>query len=471
MDLHEYLTLARRFWRSIVATLLIVVALTATVSLLQQRTWTAATSIFVAVESGGTAGELSQGATYAERQVKSFVEVAKSPYVLQPVIDRLNLDATAQQLGQDLSVRAPTNTSVIEISAVRADPREAADIANVTADSLARAVDELSPRGREGERLVQATVIERAIVPTSPTSPKPLQNLALGILLGALLGLGQALVRDRLDTRVRNAADIAHITDSAVIGAIASHGHAPDDYTSGYSPTDEAFRTLRTNLSFLGLAGQRRPSIVITSSVAAEGKTETSTRLAKSLAEAGERVLLVDADLRRPQIADRLGLEGSVGLSHVLSGQAAAWDLVQPGGVPGFEVLTAGTIPPNPSELLASNAMHEFLQAAEDRYDYVLFDAPPLLPVTDGAVLANQVGGAIVVARSGLVTQHELGAALTALTAAGGEVIGIVLNDVAKGSGTGAYSGYYYYHRHPRPAADQLGSPMRESLPAASGSK
>lgn len=453
MDVQDYLNLMRRYWRTIVATVLVVVALTSILSLVQKREWTATTSLFVAVESGGTAGELFQGANYAERQVKSFVEVAKSPFVLQPVIDSLRLDSTPRELGEDISVAAPINTSIIEMSAVRENPREAADIANLAADSLARAVEGLSPRSSDGQQqLVQATVIERATVPTSPTSPKPLQNLALGILLGALLGVGQALLRNRLDTRIRTAADVAHVTDSTVIGAIANHLHAPDDEKSGYSPTDESFRTLRTNLGFVGLAGERRSSFVLTSSVPAEGKTEIVTRLARSLAEAGERVLLVDADLRRPQVAERLGLEGAVGLSHVLSGQAKAWDMVQPGDVAGLDVLPAGAIPPNPSELLASEALATFLREAESRYAFVLFDAPPLLPVTDAAVLASHVGGAIVVARSGLVTQHELGAALNSLEAAGGDLIGIVLNDVARGSVGGAYGGHYYYQRHQEPA-------------------
>lgn len=446
MDMHEYFRLLVRYWRSITAAMLVVVAAVAGFTLLQPRTWTGTASLYVAVESG-TAGELSQGANYAERQVKSFVEVARSPFALQPVIDQLELDSTPQQLGQSISVAAPANTSVIDISSTRRDPLEAAAIANALADSLAVSVDELSPKARDGERLVQATVIERSVIPTVPTSPRPMQNLALGVLLGALLGLGQALVRDRLDTRVRSVSDLARVTDAAVIGTIARHNPDSPADENGYSVTDEAFRALRTNLGFLGLAGERRPSVVFTSSVAAEGKTETATRLARSLAAAGERVLLVDADLRRPKVADRLGLEGSAGLSHVLSGQASAWDLVQPGGAPGLDVLAAGTVPPNPAELLGSEAMERFVRAAEDRYDHVLLDAPPLLPVTDAAVLAHQTGGAVVVARSGVVSRHEIAAALASLDAAGGDVLGIVLNDVTKRSGTGVYGGYYYYHR------------------------
>lgn len=223
MDLQEYVSLVRRYWMSVTATLLLVVATAAAVTLVQSRSWTATTSLFVAVESGGTAGELSQGANYAERQVKSFVEVSKSPFVLEPVINRLGLDLTPAELSERISVAAPLNTSVIEIAVTGKSPTEAAQISNEVAASLARAVDQLSPQGSRGERLVKATVIQQAEIPTAPTSPKPRQNLALGLLLGALLGLGQALLRDRLDTRVRSVSDIEHVTDSAVIGVIARH--------------------------------------------------------------------------------------------------------------------------------------------------------------------------------------------------------------------------------------------------------
>jgi succinoglycan biosynthesis transport protein ExoP len=468
MDLQEYIGLGRRYWRSITATVLVTIALIAGFSLLQQPTWTARSSLFVAVESGGTAGELSQGANYAERQVKSFAEVAKSPYVLQPVIDQLGLDTTPQQLAGSLTISAPANTSVLAIVAERKDPQEAADLANRTADNLARSVEQLSPNGSNGERLVQATVIQQAIVPTVPTSPKPLQNLALGILIGAMLGIGQALLRDRLDTRIRTVADLAQVTSEPVIGIIAKHDSSADHTKTGYSATEEAFRTLRTNLGFIGLAGERRPSLVITSAVPGEGKTETSIRLAESLALAGERVLLIDADMRRPMVAERIGLEGAVGLSHVLSGQAHAWDLIQPGGEEGLDILPAGRIPPNPAELLTSEAMHTLLKEAESKYDYVLLDAPPLLPVTDAAVLAHRTGGAVVVARSGVVRRPELGAALATLDAAGGETVGIVLNNVSRVSGAaGVYSGHYYYHRLTPEGASPVAETTASLVPAA----
>lgn len=470
MDLQGYVSLVRRYWMSVVATLMLVVAMASGLTLLQSRSWTATTSLYVAVESGGTAGELSQGANYAERQVKSFVEVSKAPYVLNPVIDRLGLDMTAAELAKTISVSAPLNTSVIEIAVTGKSPTEAAQISNEVSANLSRAVDELSPRGARGERLVRATVIEQAEIPTAPTSPKPKQNLALGLLLGALLGLGQALLRDRLDTRVRTVSDVETVTDAAVVGVVARHSHAHVDESSGYSSTAEAFRTMRTNLAFLSVAGERRRALVITSSLPEEGKTETAVRLAKALAEAGERVLLVDGDMRRPQVAARLGIEGAAGLSHVLSGQASHWDLLQQVSTPGLDVLAAGQIPPNPAELLGSDAMRRFLDDAQSRYNHVIVDAPPLLPVTDAAVLTKLAGSALVVVRSGVVRTHELGAALGTLSAGGGSLAGLVLNDVPSVH-SGPYAGHYYYRTKPvAPSAQEatlelVKEPDTRSLP------
>ncbi|NLE97950.1 MAG: CpsD/CapB family tyrosine-protein kinase, partial [Propionibacterium sp.] len=207
----------------------------------------------------------------------------------------------------------------------------------------------------------------------------------------------------------------------------------------------EAYRKLRTNVGFVGLGGERRSSMVVTSSVAGEGKTETATNLARVLALAGERVLLIDADLRRPQVADRLRLDSELGLSDVLTGRGTLQDLIIDVAPGYFYVLPAGTVPPNPSELLGSEAMAHLLATVERQFDYVLFDAPPMLPVTDAVILAAQTGGAIVVSRSGLLRRQQLETSLGMLESADATVLGIVLNDVPV-SKADAYAGYYSSH-------------------------
>ena len=252
-------------------------------------------------------------------------------------------------------------------------------------------------------------------------------------MLGLALGVGQALLRDTLNTRVRNEADLAQVTDRALLGQIMLDDGGKDGrvpvIAEPRSLRGESYRRLRTNLQFLGLTeGQR--SIVVTSTVPGEGKTTTAINTAVAMAEAGSRVLLVDADLRRPRVADSFGFEGAAGLTTVLIGRAALADVVQPYGAGQLDVLTSGPIPPNPSELLGFDAMKTLLREATDAYDVVLIDAPPLLPVTDAAILANIAGGALLVVGSRIVRRAELDSALKALDRAEARVLGLVLNKV-----------------------------------------
>lgn len=449
MELQQYLRIVRRYWRSAIATLLLCVAVAAAVTLVQKPIYTASSALFLAVESGDSAGELSQGATYAERQVKSFVTVATSSVVLQPVIDQLSLDLTPAQLANKLTVTSPTATSIIDVSATDGGPAQAALVANTVAESLKVAVDELSPAGVNGAKLVTATAIDPALAPTSPTAPRPAVNLALGLVLGMLLGVGQAVLRSVLDTRVLTPSDVEALTDSPLLGVI---GHVDDTSARASEASGkqwanaEAYRRLRTNVGFVGLGGERRPSMVVTSAMAGEGKTQTVVSLARVLSQAGESVLLIDADLRRPQVAPRMRLDSEFGLTDVLTGREALEDMIID-VIPGsLSVLPAGTVPPNPSELLGSDAMAHLLATVERRYDHVLFDAPPLLPVTDAVVLAGQTAGAIVVARSGKVKRPEFESAAALLDSGSVSLLGVVLNDVPADGGaryTGYGHGYY----------------------------
>lgn len=444
MEFQQYLRIVQRYWRSTLATLFLCIAVAAGFTLLQSPTYTASSSVFLTVESGESAGELSQGATYTERQVRSYLTVATTATVLQPVIDELGLDTIPSQLASQLTVTSPASTSIINVSADAGSPGEAADIANAVSVSLLDAVEELSPASADGTRLVVASVIEEAQPPARPSSPRPTINLALGALIGLALGLGQGILRSVLDTRLRTTKDLESVTDAPVLAVVGRIDAAADRAAANDGAqwaSAEAYRRLRTNVSFVGLGGERRPSIVVTSSVAAEGKTETVVNLARVLAQAGESVLLIDADLRRPQVAARMRIDSELGLSDVLTGRGALHELIID-VAPGYlAVLPAGTIPPNPSELLGSEAMAHLLATVERQYDYILFDAPPLLPVTDSVVLASQAGGAIVVARSERVRRPQLESAIELLNAGDVTLLGVVLNDVA-GSRDGSYGGY-----------------------------
>jgi capsular exopolysaccharide synthesis family protein len=197
----------------------------------------------------------------------------------------------------------------------------------------------------------------------------------------------------------------------------------------------EAYRRLRTNLRFLNLAGPSR-SIMITSAVPGEGKSTTAINLAVAMAEGSSRILLIDADLRRPSAARYLGLEGAVGLTTVLIGEAAVEDVIQSWGG-SIDVLPAGQIPPNPSELLDSAAMSGLLRRLGASYDTILLDTSPLLPVTDAAALSRFVDGALLVVGCQTVHRNQVADALGSLAAVDARVLGLVLNQVPRGeSGT-----------------------------------
>ena len=408
MELMDYLRIARKHWRSIVAILLLTVLGAGLYSMLSKPTYTATTSIFVSVASVTTAGDLSSGSSYAENQVKSFAVVATAPIVLQPVIDSLGLRTTPDELAKKVTATVPVNTAMIDVEVVDGDAAEAARIANALGEQIVTTVKELAPPSTNGGQTLAATIISPAVTPLSPTTPRTAQNLALGFAVGLLLGAGQAVLRDVLNTRVRTTQDIERVTDRAVIGSIMldpPRNKGPLSVVADqHSPRAESYKRLRTNLQFLGLEKDHR-AIVVTSTVPGEGKTTT---------------------------AINFGLEGGAGLTTVLIGQASLDDVVQTHGVSGLDVLASGPIPPNPSELLGFAEMKDLLQEATSRYDVVILDTPPLLPVTDAAILSHITSGALVVVGSRIVRRPELGAALESLDHVDTRVLGLVLNKVQK---------------------------------------
>ena len=446
MDLQQYLQTFRKYWRSILTVLSVCVGAALVFTFLQTPKYSSTSSALIAVDTAASPGELSSGALYAERQVSSFVALADSALVLDPVIDELGLNVTPQALRSRVSVSAPAGTSIVDVTVTDTNAGRAAEIANAITASLKNVTSDVVPTGPDGDEIVTVTVVEPASESSRPVSPRPVVNIALGLIAGVVLGLGQALVRRLLDSRIRTRDDLEEITDAPVLASVVHHkgsDRAKDEAAPARGTawaSDESYRKLRTAVGFVALGGERRSSIVVTSSVQGEGKTETSTNLAKVLAETGARVLLVDADLRRPQVGARLGLDDELGLSDVLTGRADLNDVLL--SVDDLSVLTAGTVPPNPSELLGSEAMAELLALVEAHFEYVILDAPPLLPVTDAAVLSHQAGGAVVVARAGVARQNQLTEALSILEAADASVYGVVLNDVPVSQIDG-YSQYY----------------------------
>lgn len=448
MELRDYVAVLRKYWIGIVCVTLLGLVIAAGVTLVTPPTYTAKTAVFISVRGGDSASELLQGANYATNQVRSYAQVATTPTVLQPVIDKLGLQTTPALLAENVTASIPTNTAIVEVSVTDRDAELSARIAQATSEQLVATVDQLSPADATGKRAVAATIVTPATVPLEKTTPRTSLNLAVGLLAGLFLGFGQAVLRNTLDRSIRTEEDVARATDHSVIAKIPFDPDAAEHplvmFTDPHSLRAEAYRKLRTNLRFLDVAkGTENNSFVVTSSIAGEGKSTTSINLASTLAEGGEKVLLIDADLRRSTVAKYLNIEASVGLTTVLIGRATLEDVLQPIGSGTFHVVAAGEIPPNPAELLASDAMKRLLKEATGRYDTVLLDAAPLLPVTDAAILSTLTGGALIVAGSGVVTVPELEDSVATLDQVNGTTLGIVLNKAKVGNS----DGYYYQYK------------------------
>ena len=213
------------------------------------------------------------------------------------------------------------------------------------------------------------------------------------------------------------------------------------------SAAAEGFRTLRTNLQFLS-ADKPLKVLVITSSAPAEGKTTTAINLATSLAQMGQRVLLVDADLRRPSLHRSFNLAATPGLSNFLVGKAELSAVLKKTPIEGLQVLVSGPIPPMPAELLGSHRMGELLDQLRPQFDTVLLDTPPVVAVTDATLLATMADGVLLVVSCGKTTREQAKVALLTLEKAGIKPLGVVMNQVDRRKGYGYY--YYYYHRYYR---------------------
>ena len=447
MNLHDYLRVMRKRWRTITVATLLMVALAALYTLTSPKVYEAHTQLFVSTSGSGGSDTtaLLQGNTFTQQRVKSYSDLISTPTVLDPVIRDLHLNTTAEALGQRVTASVPLDTVLIDVMVDDPNPQVATEIASAVGKQFSRSVIDLERVSDSGPSPVKVSVVTPPSVPSAPTSPKPARNIALGIVLGLLAGLGAALLRDSLDTSVKSERDVKETTDETVIGTIAydpdGQKHPLIVQSDPHGPRAEAFRSLRTNLQFVDVANHPR-SIVFTSSLPGEGKTTTAANLAISMAAAGARVCAIEGDLRRPRLLRYMGLEGAVGLTNVLIGQAELADVLQPFGDTSLQVLGAGLIPPNPSELLGSETMASLISTLEKMFDYVIIDAPPVLPVTDATVLSTLTGGTVVVAGCGVVNKEQLTRSLEALRSVKGDVMGIVVN---RNPTHGAHAESYYY--------------------------
>jgi len=443
MDANQYLMALRKRWLVIVAfTLLGLVGGLAFASA-QPVLYEATSGVYLASAGGDTAQAQLQGSTYAENVVQSYVDLATEPVVLEPVATEVGLGT--EQLAKNVRAELQVNTVVIKITATDHDPAAAARIANDVTASLANAASQLSKAG--GKPTIVLHPVATATPPTHPSSPNWPFILASGTGLGLLLGFVYAFGRQLLDTRIGSDEDLRAITGSDGVPYLGALSHRRGRNRSAsvllaepHGAAAEEYRRVITNIEFAGIDGRIR-STTVTSALSGDGKSTTAVNLATAAAERAQRVLLIDADLRRPSVAEYLGIDGGVGLTNVLLGSATPAEAIQRVG--SVDVLPSGMLPPNVTQLVTSAAMARLFEELLLRYDFVVVDAPPLLPVVDALTFAKLTDGALLVARQRVTRRKQFALALESLQNVGATVLGVVLNDVSRTTGGYGY-GYGY---------------------------
>lgn len=458
MELSDYWRIVRAHWIAIALATVLGVAAAAGYSFIQPRVYTAdATGLVTATNNDGSTGSALVGNQLAQSRVKSYVNLGSWRSVADFAIDELGLDTAPEALVKQVSVTNPLDTTVLKVTASASTPEAAQALAEAWLRGMATEINDLES-GSDGQPgAVTLSTGDSARLPTSPSSPNTRLNVMIGALIGLALGLGYALIRNQLDRRVRHPRDVERETGVSVIGTLPiekqmTEGRQLIDFSQSNSSdishfTIESMRELRTNLQFIDVDNPPKV-IVVTSPVPGDGKSTVAANLASSLAAAGKWAVLIDCDLRRPIVAEIFGIPGDVGLTDLLAGRAQLEDVAhRPYPNTPFAVIPAGRTPPNPSELLGSKRMHDFVTSLSETATVIL-DSPPTLPVTDAAVLASAADGALVVISAGKTTFDTLQRAIDNLTKAKGHVLGVVLNKVPLRGAGSAYYGREHYAQY-----------------------
>ncbi|CAM3438230.1 polysaccharide biosynthesis tyrosine autokinase [Dermacoccus barathri] len=450
VTLEEVWKAARRYWLTIVGAALVGAILATVFVLVQPKKYTATTTAYVvAGETHAAQGDKQAQAAMAysnsmlaKQKAQSWLPLFKDSTVAQNVIKKFQLKTSPSALVSGVSTTLDQDAPTITVSAQASNPTAARDIANGIVTATADRVKEIEGDGA-GARI---TLVSNAALPSAPSYPQPGRIIPLGVVAGVLVGLLLALLQARRDTRVRGEEDVEEVASTSVLAAIPQNKGMDTDSREAESEdfrTREALRQLRTNLRFVDPDNPPR-SIVVTSSRMGEGKSSIASNLARVLAESGEKVLLVDADLRRPMISTILDIEPDVGLSQAIAGAVDIEDAILPTTHRNMFSLPAGQIPPNPSELLGSRSMKRLIERLTEEY-FVILDAPPLLPVTDAALLLPSTDGALLVIDVTVTRKEQIAHAVRNVKQVNGHLLGAVMNRVKiEKGGRYGYSKYGY---------------------------
>ncbi len=421
----------RAIWRMkwlAAAILLVFLGVTAGVTALLPQVFQATATVRV-IPAGQTADTFSQ-LQANQALARTYAELLRSPNVYTEAVQRGNLSVSAEALAESTTISYVEGTELVQIQIEARDPGEASGWANTIAETF------VEERGEDGggERLV---IADPAPVPSEPVSPSWPLNLALGLLLGTMAALGGVLLLDFFGDRIYSPEEVEKIAGAPILGTLPTLklGKRKDkEVARDLSTYEEAVRTLRVSLNFALGDSSGKGVILITSALPGEGKTTVASYLAESYARAQRRCLLIDADLRRPQLHAQFSLRNLRGLSNLLlegPGNLSETAFTMP-EVPGLAVLTSGPIPPNPADLLGLGETKVLLRFMRERFDTMILDSPPAQGLADASILSAMSDGVILVVDAGDARRRALSRTVEQLRGSKARILGVVLNNASE---------------------------------------
>jgi succinoglycan biosynthesis transport protein ExoP len=496
MDLKAYFVILRRRKSVIAITAIVTVTVAVIGTFMMTPVYEASTTLRVPTARRGSADYVDYDVQYADRLRNTYVQIAASSSVREELIQRLGLDQLPKIQVENLAnselmqitvedsnpaLARDAANALAEILIAQSRERLAADRGSaqeIVSQQLIQLEDELSQARREYDSLVaefpddseritasrrsielreaafgtllqqydqarirniiQANspyVMEPAEIPELPSKPHKELNIALGVLVGMIGGLGVAFLFENLDTKLYTTAQIQEATGLPTLVSIPeAKRRRPVDFLNGDSPEGEAFRCLRTKILNLDQDVPLR-SLAITSAIPGEGKSTVVVSLAYTMVQTGHRIIVVDADLRRPTLHKIFELPNQIGLSNLLRGEATLDEAVQQSKIPRLYVLTSGPLPPDPAVALGSPQMTSVIEQMTERFDRVFLDTPSLLAVADAGVLARLVDGVVLVVGRAQAQGEAVQSARNQLADVGARSIGVVVNRADQGSG------------------------------------
>ncbi|RFU21301.1 polysaccharide biosynthesis tyrosine autokinase [Geodermatophilus marinus] len=446
MDAGEFVAALRGRWWWLVVGLLGGGISALGVSMLQTPAYTAETQLFVSATNTASTLEAFQGGQLSQQRVLSYARLVEGGELASRVAARLDSAMAPEDVKELISASVVPDTVLVDVEVTADSAQLSQDVAEAVGAVFPQMVAELEGSEDGEESPVKATVTEEPQLPEEPSSPNVIRNVALGLMLGLLGGSGLAVAHARNDRSVRDPDEIVQLAGAPVIGTVlrdeALERRHVIDRTS-VNRTAEDYRQLRNNLQFLNV-DEPPKVIMVSSAVPSEGKTTAVVNLGLALADAGRRVTIVEADLRKPKVTRYLGMVGGVGLSNILADTADLDDVLQRYGTGELSVIAAGPTPPNPGELLSSRHMFALLDKLRAANDFVLVDAPPLLPVADSTGLAVYMDGVLLSVRYGSTRKEQLQQAAATLERVGAKALGVILNIVPPKAELASAYGYGY---------------------------